>query len=268
MAQSVGISRPQPVQYNPFDSPLARQASSYAAYDNRSLRTAENDEAPAPILEFIHDSFRAHVLSAQFPCVGAKSAVQQGSYRIGQYEQMGSAEATAGLAFDLYHFLEEVPSLDGDFSTFVATFSDPIIQSEANFEQLLWTQLQMLNQRDAPLHGWDPEVSSDPDDPHFSFSFAEHGFFIVGMHPAASRFARRFAWPTLIFNLHHQFEALRQGGKFERMQSMIRKRDTALQGSINGNLADYGQRSDARQYSGKPVDANWACPFKAGSTNE
>ncbi len=268
MAQPVGKSRPQRVQHNPFDSPLARQASSYAGYDNRSLRSAENDEAPAPLLEFIHDSFRAHVLSAQFPCVGAKSAVQQGSYRIGQYGEMGSAQATAGLAFDLYHFLEEVPSLDGDFSTFVATFSDPIIQSESDFEQLLWTQLQMLNQRDAPLHAWDPSVSSDPSDPHFSFSFAGQGFFIVGMHPAASRFARRFAWPTLIFNLQHQFAALRQDGKFERMQDMIRKRDTELQGSINRNLSDFGQRSDARQYSGKPVDANWICPFKAEKTDE
>ena len=247
MAQPAVTSRPQSVPRNPFDSPMARRESSYASYDNRSLQSAENDEAPAPILQFIHDSFRAHVLSAQFPCVGAKSAVQQGSYRIGQYGEMGSAEATAGLAFDLYHFLEEVPSLDGNFSTFVATFSDPIIQSEADFERLLWEQLQRLHQRDAPLHAWDPEVSSDPEDPHFSFSFAEHGFFIVGMHPAASRFARRFAWPTLVFNLHHQFEALRTEGKFERMQSMIRKRDLALQGSINGNLNDFGERSDARQ---------------------
>lgn len=267
MAQPVGTLRPQPVQYNPFDSPLARQASRYAGYDNRSLQSAENDEAPAPILEFIHDAFRAHVLSAQFPCVGAKSAVQKGSYRIGHYGQMGSTAATAGLAFDLYHFLEEVPSLESEFTTFVATFSEPIIHSETDFEQLLWTQLQMLNQRDAPLHTWDPLVSNDPANPHFSFSFAEHGFFIVGMHPAASRFARRFAWPTLIFNLHHQFEALRQGGKFERMQSMIRKRDTALQGSINRNLNDFGQRSEARQYSGKPAEADWRCPFKAEKTD-
>lgn len=268
MAQLASAPRPLPFHDNPFDSPLARQVSSYAGYDNQALRSAENDEAPAPILNFIHDSFRAHVLSPQFSCVGAKSAVQHGSYRIGQYGHMASVEATAGLAFDLYHFLQEAPSLDGNFCTFVATFSDPIIQSEANFEHLLWTQLQMLHQQDAPLHRWDPEVSNDPDDPHFSFSFAEHGFFIVGMHPAASRFARRFAWPTLVFNLHHQFEALRQDGKFDRMQAVIRQREQVLQGSINQNLNNFGERSDARQYSGKPVADSWRCPFMAGKSDE
>ena len=248
---------------NPFDSPLAREASNYAGWDNKTLVAAENDEAPAPLLSFIHDAFRAQVLSPHFSCVGAKSAVQQGTYRVGQYGPLTSAEATAGLAYDLYHFIREIPSFEGDFCTFVASFSGPIIHSEADFEKLLWAQLQLLNQSDAPLHRWDPQVSSDPDDPHFAFSFAEHGFFIVGMHPAASRFTRRFAWPTLVFNLHEQFETLRHTGKFARMQSVVRQREVALQGSINQNLDDFGQRSDARQYSGKPVAEGWACPFTA-----
>ena len=31
-------------------------------------------------------------------------------------------------------------------------------------------------------------------------------FFVVGQHPGASRTARRYTRPTLIFNLHDQFE--------------------------------------------------------------
>ena len=267
MSQSTSVLLPLLAVANPFDSPLARRASSYAGWDSKAL-VAENDEAPAPLLNFIHDSFRAHVLSPQFSCVAAKSAVQTGHYRIGEYGRMTSAAATAGLAFDLYHFIQESPLFDGDFCTFVATFSDPIIQSEDDFEQLLWTQLQMLNRRDASLHPWDPDVSNDPDDPHFSFSFAEHGFFIVGMHPAASRFARRFAWPTMVFNLHHQFDTLRERGKFTRMQSVIRQREQQLQGSINQNLDDFGDRSEARQYSGRPVTEDWRCPFVAVNSNE
>ena len=256
-----------PSEDNPFDSPLARGASNYARWNDKTLVAANNDGAPVPLLGFIHDAFRAQVLSPYFSCVGAKSAVQHGTYRIGQYGELASAEATAGLAFDLYRFIREIPSFESNFCTFVATFDAPIIHSEADFEKLLWSQLQMMHQLDAPLHQWDPEVSNDPDDPHFAFSFAERGFFIVGMHPAASRFTRRFAWPTLVFNVHEQFEALRQNGKFERMQTVVRQREVALQGSINQNLDDFGQRSDARQYSGRPVGPNWTCPFSTADNH-
>ncbi len=268
MPPSIATALIAPTVDNPFDNALAREVSSYAAFCNKGLITAAgNDEAPAPLLNFIHDAFRSLVLNPQFSCVGAKSAIVQGAYRIGQYGEMGSAAATAGLAYDLYHFLQELPQLQGEFSTFVATFTNPMISSEAQFEQLLWEQLQQLNGLDAPLHKWDPQVSADPEDPHFSFSFAEHGFFIVGLHPAASRLTRRFTWPTLVFNVHAQFEALRESGKFSRMQEVIRQREESLQGSINANLTDFGARSDARQYSGRPVGEHWKCPFMARNAN-
>lgn len=257
-----------PTLDNPFDSDLARAASSYVGHCNKRLVTAaENDEAPVPLLHLIHAAFRSVVLDPRFSCVGAKSAIAQGGYRIGYYGEMGSEASTAGLAYDLYHFVQELPTLQGEFSTFVATFANPIASSEAQFEQHLWQQLQQLNALDAPLHRWDPQVSADPDDSHFSFSFAEHGFFIVGLHPVASRLARRFAWPTLVFNVHAQFEALRESGRFGRMQTVIRQREQLLQGSINTNLTNYGTRSDARQYSGRAVGEHWKCPFVARNAN-
>ncbi len=88
-------------------------------------------------------------------------------------------------------------------------------------------------------------------------------FFIVGLHPASSRFKCRFAFPTLGFNAHVQFENLREAGKYGRMQDVIRSRDTSLQGNINPNLADFGASSDARQYSGREVEGDWGCPFHA-----
>jgi uncharacterized protein len=45
------------------------------------------------------------------------------------------------------------------------------------------------------------------------------------------------------------------------MRRAIRARDVALQGDINPNLADMGERSEARQYSGRAVDDAWRCPF-------
>jgi hypothetical protein len=34
-----------------------------------------------------------------------------------------------------------------------------------------------------------------------------------------------------------------------------------LQGSLNPNLADFGEQSEARQYSGRATEADWVCPF-------
>ena len=252
------------LEKNPFISPQAIINSNYAGRKGNNLYAGENlDEQPAPLLAFIHDSFRALVMNPQFSCVGAKSAINNSGYRIGHYDEMATPDATSGLARDLYHFLSEQPSLDSEFTTFVATFSQPVIHSEENFEKLLWKQLQMLHEVDSKIHPWDPDVSDDPNNPHFAFSFAKKSFFVVGLHPAASRFTRRFAWPTLIFNLRAQFEELRDDGKFERMQKVIRSRELALQGSINANLSEYGTMSDARQYAGRAVSENWKCPFSA-----
>jgi FPC/CPF motif-containing protein YcgG len=65
----------------------------------------------------------------------------------------------------------------------------------------------------------------------------------------------------MIFNLHWQFEKLRDMGVYQRVKKRIRKADEKLQGSINPMLDDFGDSSEARQYSGRAVDSNWKCPF-------
>jgi FPC/CPF motif-containing protein YcgG len=34
-----------------------------------------------------------------------------------------------------------------------------------------------------------------------------------------------------------------------------------VQGTLNPNLADFGERSESRQYSGREVEEGWRCPF-------
>ena len=101
-------------------------------------------------------------------------------------------------------------------------------------------------------------MSDDPDDPLFSFSFGGRAFFVVGLHPHSSRMSRSFRWPALVFNPHSQFGRLRGEGRFERIQHAIREREIAVQGSLNPNLADFGERSEARQYSGRAVESDGA----------
>lgn len=252
---------------NPFDIELDRTSA---------VAVVRQDDAPSHMLEpqsaalaeFVHDSFRALVLNPKFSCVAAKSAIQRDRYRLGVYRDLGSIEATAGLARDLYAFVQAQNGMGDGFSTFVASFTRPTITNELHFEQLLWDQLQCLHNHDTHHYDWDPTVSSDPEHPEFGFSFAGRAFFIVGLHPATSRWTRRFAWPTLVFNAHFQFEALKAQGKFTRMQEVIRSRERALQGSVNAMLSDFGERSEARQYSGRAIGPEWQCPFHAQSKSE
>ena len=253
---------------NPFGGDLALTNSSYAAFLGKRLVRVPSGEPAAAPMEFVHDSFRALVSNSRFSCVGAKAAMGSGSYRVGLYGTLGSTEAAAGLARDLFSFAEEQRELHGEFTTFVASFVEPTAVDEVTFERLLWEQLQRLHEEDRRHHRWDPSVSRDPEDPNFAFSFAERAFFVVGLHPASSRFARRFAWPTLVFNAHEQFQRLREEGRYERMQEVIRLRERNLQGILNPNLGEFGVRSEARQYSGRPAETEWRCPFHAGKEKD
>jgi FPC/CPF motif-containing protein YcgG len=178
-------------------------------------------------------------------------------------EHISNFETTAVLAHDLWLYVQERPTFHSEYATFAASFLAPIVMDEKNWEELLWAQLQSLHDLDSSYYGWDKTVNSNPESPDFSFSFAETGFFVVGLHPSSSRQSRRFKWATLVFNAHSQFEHLRQQNQFERMRQTIRARDLKLQGSLNPNLSDFGEQSEARQYSGRAVEQEWKCPFYA-----
>jgi FPC/CPF motif-containing protein YcgG len=261
MPQAVSVAS-STLQPNPFGGEAARANSSYAAWrGGKLIHPLEPGRSPSALARRAHDGFRAHVLDPEFSCVGGKAAVNNNTYRFGFYAEMSAPAPTAGLAYDLWEYVRERPSFGTEYATFVASFAEPAPVGERQWEKLVWTQLQRLHDLDHPHHPWDPTVSSDPADPGFSFSFAGTGFFVVGLHPASSRRARRFAWPTLAFNAHIQFERLREQNQFMRLRETVRARDYKLQGSLNPNLSDFGEQSEARQYSGRAVEENWKCPF-------
>ena len=206
-------------------------------------------------------AFRDSVLQAEFPCLGAKAAFNSGSYVLRTYVRLGSELVTRELAADLHDFVRSELRQRSEFATFVAIFEKPRETGEVEFEDLLWRQLRALHRIDAARFDWDPEVQSDPADPHFSFSFGGQALYVIGMHANSCRVARRFPWPALVFNPHEQFERLRADGKWKHMQETIRQRDSQLQGSINPMLSDFGERSEARQYSGRAVGEDWRAPF-------
>jgi FPC/CPF motif-containing protein YcgG len=213
-----------------------------------------------PIAAQAETAFRQFVLDADFPCLGAKAAFNSNMETVQVFDELGTAESTKALAGALFHFsrADHTPS---EYATFIVIFEHPRQTNEVEFENLMWRQLRLLHELDTPRFDWAPGVASDPDDPHFSFSFAGQALYVIGMHANSSREARRFAWPTLVFNPHEQFERLRADGKWRRMQATIRERDRHVQGTINPMLSDFGVQSEARQYSGRAVEENWKAPF-------
>jgi uncharacterized protein len=201
-------------------------------------------------------AFREFVLRPEFPCLGAKAAFNSDSVTVKVFDELGGTASTDGLAAALSDF-----TCPAEYASFVAIFARPRKTSELKFERLLWKQLRLLHEHDAKRFDWDESVAADPADPHFSFSCGGRALYVIGLHANSSREARRFRWPTLVFNPHEQFQRLRSDGKWKHMQETIRQRDLRLQGAINPMLSDFGEKSEARQYSGRAVEENWQAPF-------
>ena len=208
--------------------------------------------------EEIADVLRTMIRGPEYPCVGAKSVVNRNTVEVAVFDSMAEPASTAVLLDRLSAFVT-APCDEAGFRSFMAAFRGPVPASEEEFERLLWRQLDLL--RDLDPSGWDPAVSSDPTNPHFCFSVAGTAAFVIGMHPLASRLARRSPLPVLVFNPHAQFERLRAAGGYDRVRDVVRRRDAKLQGTINPMVADHGQGSEARQYSGRVVDAGWRAPL-------
>lgn len=207
--------------------------------------------------------FEQFVQDRAFPCVGAKSALARGTLKTVRCRSLASGWDDVRIHRELLDWAFEYSADPGLFRSIAFVFEGPLDLGETAFEGLMWERIQSLADKDAWLEQpYDRRVSADPDDPHFSLSFGGQAFFVVGLHPQASRPARRFAHPVLVFNLHDQFEQLRAEDKYETIRKTILQRDEALAGSINPMLSRHGEASEAQQYSGRAVGGDWQCPFR------
>lgn len=212
--------------------------------------------------EELSENFAEFIKNSAFPCVGAKSALSRGTLTIVTCRSITSNWDDLRIHRKLLDWAYRYAENPGLFRSLAFVFREDEGLDEVEFEACLWERLQSLADKDAWLNQpYDDRVSSDPEDPHFSLSFGGEAFFVVGMHPNASRPARRFERPAIVFNLHDQFEQLRKEQRYEKIRKTILQRDEQLAGSVNPMLARHGDASGAMQYSGREVDAEWRCPF-------
>lgn len=211
----------------------------------------------------LRQEFEKFVAQPSYPCVGAKSALSKKQFTYVFARDICSAWNDLEIIADLTAFARRYRKDPKMFQSLVVIFEKNEKLSEERFEKALWDRLQSLHDKDQ-FHGfsYDESVEADPTHPEFSLSFGGEAFFAVGLHPAASRKARQFCRNAIVFNLHDQFERLREDGRYQLLRAKILERDKRWTGSINPMLAVHGSVSEARQYSGRAVGADWVCPFR------
>ncbi|MBN9230146.1 MAG: YqcI/YcgG family protein [Legionella sp.] len=216
----------------------------------------------------LKEEFLSYMKNPPFPCIGAKAALKKNGLSVVVAKDLNSPDEDVDLLVSIYRFISLWKRNKRILRSFVIIFESPLGNSEIEFEQNLWAFLQRLHHLDKEIYHWDEQVNADVTNPHFSFSLGQMSFFIIGLHPHSSRKARQFTRPTLVFNLHEQFEQLRTQGKFSPMQSKIRERDISYSGSINPMLENFGEKSEAYQYSGRQIQKETSIPFKRENVSE
>ena len=239
-----------------IDPIYCRDMSTLSHTDINPLEADEREDAR------LAAAFEQHVKDIQFPCVGAKSALARGTLKTVICHDLTSGWDDLPIHRELLGWSEDYDNDPEGLRSLAFVFRRSRKMSEEVFERHLWDRIQSLSDKDTWLgQEADRQVSSDPEDPHFALSFGGRAYFVVGLHPAASRPARRFERPVMVFNLHDQFEKLREKQRYERMREAILERDRNLAGDVNPMLSQHGEKSAAAQYSGRLVGNDWSCPF-------
>ena len=208
----------------------------------------------------IEEEFEKFIVDADHPCLMAQNVFRQNQLRMHCYGKLNDPANTNRILVDIDHYLANYDFSDRKFYTFLAVFEKQEELSEVEFEHQIWQQLQRLH--DADDQPWDPTVGNDPNQKDFSMSLRGKAFYVVGLHPGSGRAARRAPYAAIAFNLHWQFEQLRELGTYYILRDKIRQRDVERHGSYNPMMEDFGANSsEAKQYSGRTVDKSWRCPF-------
>ena len=115
------------------------------------------------------------IAAPDFPCVGAKSALNKDRIRFGHHTAHADSASAFALSADLRHFSEAFVDPGNLPVSFIATF-EASESTEKDFETRVWRHLQLMHDCDNRNYEWDPSVSQDPAHADFSFSIAGRAF--------------------------------------------------------------------------------------------
>jgi FPC/CPF motif-containing protein YcgG len=110
-----------------------------------------------------------------FPCFFGAESVQNGDPLYTAVPSMTDRDALLGLGRTLLHYLE-IYEDHSDRASLVTFFRPPETPlSESEYHRSLWHVLQFLHVHDP--EPWPGDIPTDPDDPHWEFSFGGEPMF-------------------------------------------------------------------------------------------
>lgn len=210
----------------------------------------------------IIEEYLLYLKNKEFPCIAAKAALARQQVKCFVAHNIACPHNDKSILEFLYDFTDEYRNAKELYNSAAVIFTEPVSMDEELFDRFLWKRLQALSDLDAENYSFDKRVNDAPSSPNFSFSIKEEAYYIIGLHANSSRQARKFRFPTLVFNPHAQFEELRETSKYNNLKNVVRKRDIAYSGTVNPMLEDFGKFSEVFQYSGRNYDNTWECPLK------
>lgn len=200
------------------------------------------------------------ILQNNFPCIMAKAIAQKGFFKTFSIPNLNKESVEVALK-KLQSFVSEMKSRNEKLSSCAVVIQDENLVDFESFEKSFWSFLKEMNSLDKKTYKPDPTVDADPTSSNFSYSIKEESFFIIALHPKSPRWARRFSYPTIVFNPHKQFTELRKKGTFNKIRDLIRVKDKLLQGTENKMLKNFGEKSEVYQYLGKDYNNNAPIPL-------
>ena len=97
----------------------------------------------------LEEGIREFILERSFPCVGAKSAVQNGRMTVYVARSIESAWNDVAIQERLMRFAWDYTQEPALFTSFAVVFEGPDDLSEEAFESSLWDRVQSLTDKDA-----------------------------------------------------------------------------------------------------------------------
>jgi len=175
------------------------------------------------------------LLTKDYPCTPALKSLNSGQLIV--HETKTEMSKIPPISEYLHELRERYYKSKEKYLSLWITFDDAPI-SEEEFEKNLFSVLEPHRRGDEYFHG-------------------SSRLFVVGMHPSASRKARRFPLNSMVVNLWEQFETLKN---YQSLVNTIRDRDIEYSGSVNPMAAKHGDNFEEIQFSGRDNPDDWKIP--------
>jgi uncharacterized protein len=212
--------------------------------------------------------FRERLLDADdlFPCIFGIDALRKGSLR---FAFIPVGESRVGMLADSMLEFTEIAAGLGQRTSLVCLFEhDPRIKSLEQYRDHFWWLLTQLHEADTGK--WPDDISPDPDDPTWEFSYNSMPMFVVASTPYhVKRRSRYFEYFTVTFQPRFVFHNLQAGmSAGDHARKVIRRRladyDLVARTPLLGSFGAPGNK-EWQQYflddDNVSTDLSAGCPF-------